>query len=166
MKKLITFIIAVVFLSLFPSCQGEVIEASVSMTNKVPREFFGSWRVVSTCVKSTNKQYFGSKSLDLWVLARMGDVISLTNPLSGAKADVSVKDVKGSTVKFEKYTYFPDEQSTETPILTLQGDKFSGVDKIVIKTFKNGELIKEDYVEYQVRGTRISGMGVNEIFGR
>ena len=81
-------------------------------------------------------------------------------------ADVSVDDVKGQTVKFVKKVYYPDEESIETPILTLQGDKFSGIDKIVIKTFKDGKLIKEDYVEYKVKGTKLSGMSALEIFNK
>lgn len=134
------------------------------MSDKVPKEFFGSWRVVSVCTHSTNKEYFGSKSLDLWTLSRMGNLVRLSNPVSGAVADVSVDDVKGQTVKFVKKVYYPDEESIETPILTLQGDKFSGIDKIIIKTFKDGKLIKEDYVEYKVTGTKISGMNALDLF--
>jgi hypothetical protein len=76
-----------------------------------------------------------------------------------------VDDVKGKTVKFEKKTVYPDEVSTETPILTLQGDNFTGVDKINIKTYKDGKLIKEDYVEYQVKGTKMTGAPLTGIFG-
>lgn len=142
-----------------------VIVGNVSMTDKVPTEFFGDWKVVSYCTKSTNNEYFGSTSVDIWTLKRNGDTITLMNPLSGARADVTVDDVKGKTVKFEKKSYFPDEESLETPILTLQGDNFTGVDKISIKTFKDGKLIKEDYVEYKVKGTKISGSPISGIFG-
>ncbi len=135
------------------------------MTDKVPKEFFGDWKVVSICTKSTNKEYFDSKSVDIWTLKRTGDIITLMNPLSGARADITVNDVKGKTVKFEKRSYYPDEESIETPILTLQGDNFTGVDKISIKTFKDGKLIKEDYVEYQVKGTKISGSPISGILG-
>ena len=85
---------------------------------------------------------------------------------SKSKLNLLSFDVKGTTVKFEKKTYYPDEESLETPILTLQGDNFVGVDKISIKTFKNGKLIKEDYVEYKVKGTRISGISLDSIFGK
>ena len=142
-----------------------VIEGNVAMTDKVPKEFFGDWKVVSVCTKSTNKEYFDSKSVDIWTLKRTGDIITLMNPLSGARADITVNDVKGKTVKFEKRSYYPDEESIETPILTLQGDNFTGVDKISIKTFKDGKLIKEDYVEYQVKGTKISGSPISGILG-
>jgi len=144
---------------------AQVIEGNIAMTDKVPTEFFGDWKVVSVCTKTTNKDLFDSTSIDLWTLKRQGDTITLMNPLSGARADITVNDVKGKTVKFEKRSYFPDEESLETPILTLQGDNFTGVDKISIKTFKDGKLIKEDYVEYQVRGTKISGAPISGIFG-
>ena len=142
-----------------------VIVGNVSMTDKVPNELFGDWKVVSICTKSTNKEYFASQSVDIWTLKRQGDTITLSNPLSGARADITVNDVKGRTVKFEKTSYFPDEETLETPILTLQGDNFTGVDKISIKTFKDGKLIKEDYVEYQVKGTKISGDPISGILG-
>lgn len=164
MKKILLIIFVFVCIWILPS-SAMVIEGNVAMTDKVPKEFFGDWKVVSTCVKSTNKEYFDSKSVDIWTLKRTGDVITLMNPLSGARADITVNDVKGQTVKFEKRSYYPDEESLETPILTLQGDNFTGVDKISIKTFKDGKLIKEDYVEYQVKGTKISGAPISGIFG-
>ncbi len=147
------------------SCNAAVIEGSVAMTDKVPQDFFGDWRVSAICIKSTNKELFNTKSLDIWTLSRRGDIITLMNPLSGARADITVNDVKGKTVKFEKRNSYPDEESVETPILTLNGNYFTGYDRINVKTFKNGKLIKEDYVEYQVKGTKISGQSFAEIFG-
>ena len=164
MKKILLILLSI-FMMCWNMAEPAVLEASVSMSDQVPQEFFGDWRVVSVCTKSTDKSLLNTKGVDIWVLSRMGDIITLSNPLSGAVARVMVDDVKGQTVKFEKKGFFPNEQSVETPILTLQGDKFTGVDKISIKTFQNGKLIKEDYVEYQVRGTRISGSNISGIFG-
>ena len=142
-----------------------MIEGNISMSDKVPEEFFRDWKVSAYCTRTTNKEYFGSTSMDIWTMSRVGDVITLMNPLSGAKAEITVNDVKGKTVKFEKKTVYPDEVSVETPILTLQGDNFTGVDKISIKTYQNGKLLKEDYVEYQVKGTKISGAPISGILG-
>ena len=135
------------------------------MSDKVPTEFYGDWRVISVCTRTTNQDLFDSSSVDIWTLKRNGDTITLMNPLSGARADVEVSDVKGNVVKFEKRSYFPDEESIETPILTLQGDNFTGVDKITIRTLKDGKLIKEDYVEFKVKGTKIQGAPISGIFG-
>ena len=163
MRKII-YAVSLLFLIIVPSF-AQVIEGNISMSDRVPVEFFGDWRVTSVCTKSTNKEYFDATSMDIWTLTRQGDIITLMNPLSGARADITVNDVKGSTVKFEKRTSYPDEESLETPILTLNGDNFTGVDKISIKTYKNGKLIKEDYVEYQVKGTKISGAPISGILG-
>lgn len=135
------------------------------MSDRVPQEFFGDWKVESVCTRTTNEKMFGGNSLDIWTLTRNGDTIILANPLSGAKAQVAVNDVKGKTVKFKKRTEFPGEISTETPILTIDGDNFTGIDKISIKLFQNGKLIREDYVEFKVKGTKISGESLNNIFG-
>lgn len=164
MKKILLSLFSAVCMSILPVC-AQVIEGTVAMTDKVPTEFFGDWKVTSVCIKSTNKELFDNSSVDLWTLKRQGDIITLMNPLSGARAEISVSEIKGKTVKFEKKSYYPDEESTETPILTIQGDNFTGVDRISIKTFKDGKLIKEDYVEYQVRGTKISGAPISGILG-
>lgn len=164
MKKILLSLFSAVCMSILPVC-AQVIEGTVAMTDKVPTEFFGDWKVTSVCIKSTNKELFDNSSVDLWTLKRQGDIITLMNPLSGARAEISVSEIKGKTVKFEKKSYYPDEESTETPILTIQGDNFTGVDRISIKTFKEGKLIKEDYVEYQVRGTKISGAPISGILG-
>ena len=146
MRKILFILFS--FVCVILPVNAQVIEGSIAMSDRVPEEFFGTWKVVSVCTHSTNKEYFGSKSLDLWTLSRMGDVIRLANPVSGAIADVAVSDVKGQTVKFVKKTNYP------------------GIDKIVIKTFKDGKLIKEDYVEYKVKGTKLSGMSALEIFNK
>ncbi len=164
MKKILFTVYTLIFLCVMP-CFSAVIEGSVMMTDKVPEEFYGDWKVVSVCTHTTNKNLFDKTSVDIWTLKRQGDIITLMNPLSGARADITVNDVKGKTVKFEKRTYFPDEESVETPILTIQGDNFTGVDKISIKTFQNGKLIKEDYVEFKVKGTKILGAPISGIMG-
>ena len=164
MKKVL-FVLLGLLLMCSANVNAAMIQGGVSMSDQVPEEFFGDWKVVSICTKSTDSSLINTKSLDIWVLSRMGQTISLSNPLSGARAQIDVNEVNGKTVKFEKRGYYPNEESVETPILTLQGDNFTGVDKISIKTYQNGKLIKEDYVEYQVRGTKISGSGISGIFG-
>jgi len=163
--KNILLIILYLASSFFMSVFAAVIEGSVAMSDRVPQELFGDWRVTAKCIKSTDKELFDTTSYDIWTLSRQGDIITLRNPLSGARADITVNDVKGKTVKFEKRSSYPNEESVETPVLTLQGDRFTGTDRISIKTFQNGKLIKEDYVEYQVRGTKISGQSLSGIFG-
>lgn len=164
MKKILSVLFTLVYLCVNSAC-AMLIEGNVSMTDKVPVELYGSWKVESTCTRTTNRDLFESGSVDIWTLTRNGDMITLSNPLSGARADINVNDVKGKTVKFIKKSSYPNEESVETPVLTLQGDNFTGVDRINIKTFANGKLIREDYVEYKVTGTKISGASARGILG-
>ena len=53
---------------------------------------------------------------------------------------------------------------TETPTLTLNGENFSGTDKIVIEKFKNGEKISEDVVIYKITAKKLSGNSARTIF--
>ena len=164
MKKIFLILFGLFFM-FSVNVNAAMIQGGISMSDQVPKEFFGDWKVVSVCTKATDSSLLNTKSLDIWVLSRMGQTISLSNPLSGATAQIDVDEVNGKTVKFEKRGYYPNEESIETPILTLQGDNFTGVDKIIIKTYQNGKLIKEDYVEYKVKGIKMKIDPITGIFG-
>ena len=164
MKNILIWLLTVVLLSM-NSVLAVVFEGNISITDKVPSEIYGSWQVEAVCIRSTNTKLFDTNSSDIWTIKRNGDIITLLNPVSGARADINVRDVKGKTVKFEKKSSYYNEETLETPVLTLHGDNFTGFDRINIKTFENGNLIKEDFVEYKVRGTKISGTSFSEILG-
>lgn len=144
---------------------NNTIKGSVSITDSVPAGFFGSWKVISVRSKTNNPEQFGPTGVDIWNLSRSGDVIILSNPVSGAKASVMVSEVNGNTVRFKKESSDKDEESSETPILTLEGDNFYGIDRIVVKSYKNGKFVKEDSVEYKVKATKVSGATLPDLFG-
>ena len=89
MKNILLILLSLLCINIHTS--GAVIEGSISMSDQVPKGFFGDWRVVSVCTKTTDKELFGSKSLDIWTLSRNGEIITLMNPLSGARADIISK---------------------------------------------------------------------------
>ncbi len=171
-KKFITFGICMLLLS--PGYTGaeeyvlvnNLIQGGVSMTDRVPEGFFGSWKVVSIMSKTNIPQEFSQYNVDIWNLSKTNDVITLSNPVSGARASITVNDVKGDTVKFEKVTYNKDEKTIETPILTLDGNEnFYGIDRIEINTYNKNRLVKTDFIEYKVRAVKLSGDTIPEIFG-
>ena len=93
----------------------------------------------------------------LFRTSRTNDVITLTNPISGASASISVDEVKNNTVKFSRRKIDKNEITTEIPILNIKGENFTGTDKIVIEKYKYGEQIKTEITEYKVVGKKISG---------
>ena len=166
MKRIIKRVLLIFIIFLCSFARAQTLEGGVSLSDRVPKELFGAWKVNAVCTQSTNRDYFDSTSVDVWIFSRIEDRILLTNPMSGATASIGVNEVKGNKVKFEKKTDLPDELSVETPILTIDKDSFEGVDRIYIKTTKNGALVKEDFIEYKVKGTKMSNISLSEILGR
>lgn len=173
MKKLIIVFGTVLYLinptlasEIQPVLVSNVIQGSITMTDRVPEGFFGSWKVISVQAKSNNPKMFAPYSVDIWNLSKSNDVITLSNPVSGAKASILVSEVNGSTVKFEKVSYDVDEKSIETPVLTLEGDNFYGIDKIIVKSYKDKKLLREDSVEYKIKAVKVSGATIPDLFGK
>lgn len=163
----ILFICLIVFL-FYPVCpvlaEGMVLKAGVSLSDRVPQGFFGSWKIVSVMTYSNNKKIFNEVTTDYWNLSKQDDVITLSNPVSGAEASVTVEDVKGNQIKFTHVTKGRNAKMTETPTLTLNGENFHGTDKIIIEKYKYGEKVSTDVVVYKITATKLSGNSAKAIF--
>lgn len=144
--------------------EGMVLKGGVSLSNKVPKGFFGTWKIKSVMTYSNNKKIFNEETTDFWNLSKSGDVITLSNPVSGAEASVTVEDVQGNKIKFTHVTESNTAKMTETPTLTLSGENFHGTDKIVIDKFKNGEKVSTDIVIYDISAQKITGSDILDLF--
>ncbi len=167
MKKII-FSLILIFSTILTAPQvfaeGMVLKAGVSLSDQVPQGFFGSWKITSEIISTNNKKMFNETSTDYWNLSKVGDVITLTNPVSGAEASVTVEDVKGNKITFTHVTKGRNAKMTETPTLTLNGENFSGTDKIVVEKYKYGELVSSDTVVYKITAEKLSGNSAKSIF--
>lgn len=166
MKKLLLLLL--IFLLWMPAqrsfAESMLLKAGVSLSDQVPKGFFGSWKITSTMTYSNNPKIFNEVTTDYWNLSKVNDVITLTNPNSGAEASVTVEDVKGNQIKFTHVTKGRNAKMTETPTLTLNGENFSGTDKIVVEKYKYGELISSDVVIYKIKAQKLSGNSAQSIF--
>lgn len=155
MKKLIVILIS---LFLIPSfALAMVIKGGVELSSQVPKGFFGTWQVTSVQTYTNNDKLFTGTSSDFWNLSKVNDVITLSNPVSGALASVSMDEVDGNKIKFTRTSSSKSEKVRETPTLTLEGENFYGTDKIIIEKYKFGELVSTDIVEYKITGKKVSG---------
>lgn len=165
MKQLLLFLVVTFSLLSLPAfSEGMVIQGGVSLSNQVPKGFFGTWKVVSVQTYTNNQKLFTGESTDYWNLSKLNDVITLSNPVSGAEASVTLKEVNGNQIKFVRKSTSRSEVVEETPSLTLDGENFYGTDKIVIEKYKFGELIRTDIVEYRIKAVKVSGNSVKDIF--
>lgn len=141
------------------------ISGGVSMTDRVPKGFFGSWKVMAVRIQTTNMDMFAPYSVEIWNLSKEDDVITLTNPISGASASIKVKDATTDTFTFQRVTGDNKETVTETAKLTLNGDSFIGCDTMVVRYYKNGNNVKTENVAYKLKAYKISGTSISNIFG-
>ena len=155
------------FLTLFVSAQisfaQKPLEASVSLIDRLPPEFFGTWHVVSTQKYCSNPFLSTPFSVDIWNISRLGNVITLTNPQTGALASVKIDEVNGNSIKFTRIANSNDEHVIETPNITIYGENFVGTDKIVIENYKFGEHASTDVWLFNVKAKKISGASTKDL---
>ena len=141
---------------------AETLKAQISLVENVPSGLFGTWRVAAVLAKTDSPETFRQKSADLWNLSRKGNVMNLNNPFTGASANVAVEFVEGNVVKFTKEGGTEAQKLTDYVELRLNGDKFTGVNRLTLKTVSNGQVVNVQRAEYALVGEKISGMSVLE----
>ena len=142
--------------------QSTVLQAGISMEERVPNAFMGTWRVTSRLIDNGGSSIFKLSGVDLWNLSRTGNVINLSNPFTGASASITVNYVEGKTVKFTKIGDYDNKILTDTVELTLNGESFTGTNTIKLETLSdvNKSVIKTEIARYSVTGEKISGVNI------
>ena len=155
-------LLAIFLLFIGISVCAETLHAGVSI-DSVPNAFYGSWRVVAKVSKQSGSVNFKPNTVDFWNLSRVGDVINLNNPFTGADASVKVDYVEGNLIRFTKTGRYDDNKIlTDTVDLKLSGDTFTGTNSLVLETYSqiDGSLVKTDNAIYILKGEKISGVSI------
>ncbi len=160
MKKYLLFLFLSLVIVLLPvMAEGTyTLQAGVSI-DEVPKAIFGSWSVKAEIVNSSNYGLFKPKSTDLWNLSRVGNVINLSNPFTGASADVSINAAQGNVVSFTRKVDFDNKVLTDVVTIRLNNNTFSGINDIKLEQVSSvdGHVMKSDTARYEIRGEKISG---------
>lgn len=141
---------------------NSVLKSGISLTEQVPSVFFGTWRVESTLIDTNSPANFKKENLDIWNLSKEGDVINLRNPFSGASASITLTYAGSDAVRFTKKSNYEGKVLTDTVELYIDGDKFSGVNTILLETLSNvdNSIIKSAKATYTLKGEKIAGMSI------
>lgn len=152
MKKLLGFIL---FFCVQISVLAMPLSGGISI-DEAPSELYGSWAVSSIQIYTNNpSKYNAPPSIDYWNIYTNSNVITLENPQSNAKASVTIDKIKNNTVTFTRKSKKTDKETVESPTITISGENFWGIDKMMIKNYKNGTLISTDVIEFSIRGRKI-----------
>ena len=141
----------------------KTLSAGISV-NDVPKTLFGSWRVVAKLEDSNSYGTFKPQSADMWTLARTGDVIMLSNPFTGANAEITVKAVEGNLVVFSKKAPYDNKMLTDTVSIRINKNNFSGINTLTLEQFSliDGHVMKTENARYIINGEKISGENIIE----
>jgi hypothetical protein len=143
-----------------------VLRGNISVGKDLPEEFYGTWAVKSTIIETNNPELFRNKSADIWVFDRNGEIITLSNPVTGATASITVNEVIGKKAKFTRESLTKSSIETETPEVVIENDNFSGEDKLIIKHLYREKIYKTDVVKYKVEGRKVSGPALKDLFAK
>lgn len=162
------FLLFTIYYLLFTICffipvfaEQAVIKTGISI-DKVPKDFYGTWRVASKLISTNAKGLFKENNVDLWNLSRVDNVITLDNPFSGAKASIIISNVAGRSIKFKKIGDYEGKKLTDTIQLILGKETFKGINNLKLDTVSeiDGHVLKTEWATYNLTGEKISGESV------
>ena len=145
----------------FSNAPKMTLSGAVSEIDKVPEEIYGKWAIHSTLLEAKYPEDYRESTNDIWIFSRMGDYLTLTNPITTATATIKIDEVVNNRARFSRESKKLLKREKETVQIAINENSFSGIDIFVIEKYKNGKLILQDVVKYKVEGIKISG---NNIF--
>ncbi len=142
--------------------EGVVLKTGISLDEMVPDKFFGTWRINSKLMETNAKGTFKNDTVDLWNISKSNSVITLDNPFSGAKASISIREVEGNKIVFEKEGRYDNKILSDTVELYLDEDTFKGYNYLKLNTVSeiDGRIMSTQTAKYSLIGDKISGYNV------
>ena len=143
--------------------ETKILSAGVSV-NEVPKVLFGTWRINAKLDDTNSYSTFKPQSADVWTLTKTGDKITLSNPFTGATAEVSVRAVEGNLVVFSKKAPYDNKVLTDTVSIRIDKNNFEGINTLTLETLSivDGHVIKTENARYLIKGEKIAGENIIE----
>jgi hypothetical protein len=129
---------------------------------KVPENFYGTWRVKAKRIETDSPETFKEKTIDLWNISTSNNVIKLCNPFSGAEAEIFIDASTQNSVEFTKSGKYDNKNLTDKVNISIQGDSFTGIDTLRLDTISDvdGSIRKSVTAKYSIKGERLSGQSI------
>lgn len=153
-KFILLLYVIICTLCISAACYSTTLKGSVT---KVPDMMFGLWRVKSVQIETDSPAVFKEKGIDLWNISKINDVIYLSNPFSGASAQVNINSANQNKITFTKSGKYDGKMLDDKVTITIIGEKFTGTDELELKTMSDvdGSVIKTERAKYSLSGEKI-----------
>lgn len=160
-KIFLVALLLVISMFVYKVSADPVIKTGVSLEN-LPNAIFGTWDVVATLEKTSDYSTFKPQTKDVWNLSRRGNVLTLENPFTRAKAEVKVNQIEGNVVVFSRDSVVDNFVLKDTVTIRINGNTFTGMDDLVYETVSlhDGHVMKRVTAKYLLKGSKISGMSI------
>lgn len=160
-KLFVLVVLTVILAFSFKVFADPVLKTGVSLEN-LPKAIFGTWDVVATLEKTSDYSTFKPQTKDVWNLSRKGNVLTLENPFTRAKAEVKVNQIEGNVVVFTRNSAVDNYVLRDTVTIRINGNSFAGMDDLVYETVSlhDGHVLKRVTAKYLLKGYKISGMSI------
>ena len=130
-----------------------VLTGIVSEVQELPQGMYGFWKVTGLLMETNSPQTYLKNTNDTWILRKDGSFVTLMNPENGASATITVNEVHDNTATFTRKFVGFGQNEVERATITLDGDKFYGVDVIYMEKAFFGS-IKYYTAKYKISGER------------
>lgn len=162
MKKFWVCISLLIIIGIVPFCVTKAQTVLQGYAMKVPENFFGIWRVTSKIIETDAPAKFKNSGVDLWNIFEANGVIKLSNPFSGAQAQISIDDAKADKIIFTKTGDYGNKILTDRVEIYINQDQFTGIDYIELQTKSDIDknVIKTETATYKIKGERIAGQEI------
>ena len=163
-KNIFLFFIFIAFwvLPCFAEDEVVILKTGISLEEKLPDTFWGTWRIKSVLVEASKNGYFKPNNIDLWNISKKDSVITLENPFSSARASITLKEVNGNKVVFEKVGNYNNQKLYDVVELTLEKTTFTGFNYLTLVTISDidGSILSTTTAKYSLSGDKILGDNV------
>lgn len=162
MKRFIWILLIFLFTILHIQAEEPMVLSAGVSVEDVPKALYGNWRVTAKIKESNSYGTFKPVSADFWTLSRVGDKITLSNPYTGANAEISVRTVQGNLIIFSKKAPYDNKMLTDVVAIRLSENEFSGINDLILESFSliDNHLMKTEKAKYLIKGEKISGDSV------
>ena len=157
--------VLIIFFMLVTSliCYAEefTLTAGISV-EEIPKALFGSWRVTAQLDDTNSRGTFKPTGVDMWNLSRIGNKVTLSNPFTGANADISIQTIEGNLIVFSKKAPYDNKILTDSVTIRLNGNNFTGINDLTLESFSpvDNHLIKSERAKYIIKGEKIAGENI------
>jgi hypothetical protein len=108
------------------AAEETTLQAGLNETLYLPQGMYGQWQVQATLLDTDSPEVYPKYSNDLWILQRVGSVVYLSNPATGAMTHITVESVEGNSASFTHEVASKRGRIVERPRVTLQNNQLLG----------------------------------------